>query len=112
MQGMSNYQQHLVLKKVRLLKLQSRSLDAMYEARQTLVKDTKELLRSKKMRQRKLGYQVHASGLQSPEDHQRGDASLAKAQSLTVNAMVSAVEDMVTDVNEIEFELDEEMELE
>lgn len=110
--GLTNYQQSLILKKARLMKLRSPGLIQMYEARQALVKDTKELLKSKKMRNRKLGYLVEKSGLDAPPGDIQDVADVRPSTPLIVNAMVTAVEDMVADVDEVEFERDEEMELE
>lgn len=109
--GLTNYQQHLVLKKVRLMKLASTGLPAMYEARMALVKDTKDLLKSKKMRQRKRAYQTLESGLIVPG----GEFETVvpqKSSPLIIDVMVTAVEDMVADLDETEFEFDEEVEAE
>ncbi|MGJ7537724.1 MULTISPECIES: hypothetical protein [unclassified Variovorax] len=110
--GLTNYQQSLILKKARLMKFRSPGLVQMYEARQVLVKDTKELLKSKKMRNRKLGYLVEKSGLESPSGDIQDAAEVRPTTPLIVNVMVTAVENMVADVDEVEFERDEEMELE
>ena len=110
--GLTNYQQSLILKKAKLMKLRSPGLIQMYEARQALVTDTKDLLKSKKMRNRKLGYLVEKSGLDAPPEDDPETAAVRPTTPLIVNAMVTAVEDMVADMDEIEFERDEEMELE
>ena len=111
-QGLTNYQQSLILKKARLMKLRSPGLVQMYEARQALVTDTKDLLKSKKMRNRKLGYLVEKSGLDVPNGDIQDVADVRSTTRLVVNATVTAVEDMVADVDEVKFERDEEMELE
>ena len=84
----------------------------MYEARQALVTDTKDLLKSKKMRNRKLGYLVEKSGLDAPHGDIQDVVDVRSTTRLIVNATVTAVEDMVADVDEVKFERDEEMELE
>ena len=111
-QGLTNYQQSLILKKARLMKLRSPGLVQMHEARQALIADTKDLMKSKKLRQRKLGYQVHRAGLDVPLEELSELADVPARKPLVIETMVSAVEDMVADVDEVEFELDEEMELE
>lgn len=111
-QGLTNYQQSLILKKARLMKLRSPGLVQMYEARQALVADTKELMKSKKLRQRKLGYQVHKSGLDVPPDERSELVDAPAPKSFVMETMVTAVEDMVADMDEFVFEMDEDMEVE
>lgn len=111
-EGLTNYQQSLVLKKARLMKMRAPGLTEMYKARQALISDTKELLSSKKLRQRKLGYQIHRSGLTDVSGVQPESSAVHKLETKFREVMVSAVEDMVTDVDEVELEMDEEMELE
>lgn len=111
-QGLTNYQQSLILKKARLMKLRSPGLVQMHEARQALVADTNELMKSKMLRQRKLGYQVHKSGLDVPTEETSELVDVPAHKPLVIEAMVSAVEYMVAEMDEVEFELDEDMEAE
>lgn len=120
-EGLTNYQQSLVLKKAKQMKMKSPGLKQMYEARLRLIEDTESLMNSKKLRQRKQSFQLHKSGLagldSAPSDGSAQDSAAVIASSSSTTkvkeVMVLPVEDMVMDLEEeFEFDFDEEMSLE
>lgn len=111
-EGLTNFQQHLILKKARIMKKRSPGLSELYDARQMLIRDTDDLMKSKKLRQRKQGFIIQGSGITELHGMKPIATDVANAMKFEREIMVSSVESMVMDIEEEEFAFDVEMTLE
>lgn len=100
--GLTDYQQRLIIKHARNLKGSNPSYKQMYEARQDLAKETKDLSRSKKMRDRKRAIMI-------PKSVDTDGQKPSNFKTEFVDYKCTDLEERIRELNDLPFSVDEEI---